>query len=174
MVVSFHFAAPGRKTFDVVSEKGVGRIHKRVFRGLIDAEVEASGSKQKTDSSISSANYEVRLLGEERLQGRDSYVLELKPKRENKFLLRGKIWVDQQDFAIAKLEGDPMKSPSFWITRAHVVREYQKVGQFWIPRSDETLCHVRLAGDYILRINYGEYTVNGQNLVCADCALSSK
>ncbi len=160
LTASMKFVAPSSKTFTVLSQDGVGWIHKRVFQGLMDAEQDSGKGKQKTDSSISSANYNANLIGEEALQGRNCYVLELKPKREDKYLMIGKIWVDKQDFAVAKLEGEPMKSPSIFVTRAHLVRQYQKIGDFWLQLRDETLCHIRVAGDYVLRIDYSDYKLD--------------
>jgi hypothetical protein len=165
MVVAFHFDAPTEKTFNVLSEKGVGGMHKRVISSVMAAELEAAAGRKKADSSISPANYDVVWIGEEPLRGRDSYVLELKPKRQQKFLFRGKVWIDQQDFAIAKLDLAPVKNPSFWVTRVHIVREYQRVRGFWIPRSDETFGHVRLKGDYALRISHTDYKVNGEDFI---------
>ena len=58
VVVSMEFVAPSTKTFTTVSETGVGWIHRRVFRGLIEAEREMrlihmrrkdSGSKSLLD-----------------------------------------------------------------------------------------------------------------------------
>lgn len=113
--------------------------------------------------SVLLTNYEAKLLGEEHDQGRDCYLLELHPKRRDKFLIEGKIWVDRQDFAIVKLEGEPAKSLSFWVTRAHLVREYQKVGAFWLQLKDETNAQIRVVGEYIMQIEYSYYAINGKN-----------
>jgi len=40
---------------------------------------------------------------------------------------------------MVKIAGHPAKKPSFWINRADFVRQYQKIGQFWVPYRDETL-----------------------------------
>ncbi len=39
----------------------------------------------------------------------DEYVLNLLPKTKNKYLYRGKIWVDAKDFAVVRIEGEPAK-----------------------------------------------------------------
>ena len=66
------------------------------------------------------------LLGEEQQWGRECRVLKLQPKRLDKRLIDGKIWVDKQEFAIVILEGEPTRSLSLCVIRAHLVREYQK------------------------------------------------
>jgi hypothetical protein len=52
------------------------------------------------------------------------------PKRVDKYLFEGKVWVDQQDFAVVRIEGRPAAKLSFWIKRAEFVRQYQKVDGF--------------------------------------------
>ncbi len=161
--VKMDFISPSTKKFQVLSQSGAGWIDRWVFRSLIRAEQEATGEKSKTASAITSANYETRWIGEAQYQGRDCYLLELHPKRRDKFLIEGRIWVDSQDFALVKLEGEPAKSLSFWVTRAHLVREYQKVGEFWLQLKDETHAQIRLGGEYIMQIEYGNYKISGQN-----------
>ena len=153
------FVAPSTKTFGTASEQGIGWIHKRVFHALMKAELDAAGGKQKEDSSLSPVNYSALLTGEDRYQDRDCYVLTLRPKREDKYLLNGRVWIDKAEFAIARVEGDPVKSPSFWVERAHLVREYQRIGKFWLPLRDETQCRIRFVGEYVLRIRYYDYEV---------------
>jgi hypothetical protein len=163
LVVSSRYIAPSTKTFETISTRGVGWIHRRVFKGLMNAEQEAAAGKDKADSAITSANYDVRLVGTDSQRGRDCYVIALTPKRRDKYLFVGKAWIDTQDFAIARLEGEPARSPSFWVVRAPFVREYQRVDRFWLPLKDETHSQIRLAGEYILRIDYADYQITASN-----------
>lgn len=159
MTVAMQFVAPSTKTFGQASEQGIGWIHKRVFHALMKAELDAAGGKQKEDSALSPANYSALLVGEDRYRDRDCYVLTLRPKRDDKYLLNGRVWIDKAEFAIARIEADPVKSPSFWVERAHLVREYQRIGKFWLPLRDETQCRIRFVGEYVLRIRYYDYEV---------------
>ena len=160
--VKMDYVSPSTKKFQVLSQSGAGWIDRWVFRSLIHAEEEAASEKRKTESAISSANYEARLVGQERSQGRDCYLLELHPKRRDKFLIDGKIWVDKEDFAIVRLAGEPAKSLSFWVTQARLVREYQKIGEFWLQSKDETNAQIRVAGEYIMKIEYSDYAIKGK------------
>jgi hypothetical protein len=163
LVISMQFVAPSTKTFGKSSEKGVGWIHKRVFHGLMKAEQQTAAGKEKADSALSPMNYSAQWVGDDRYQGRDCYVLALKPKREDKYLLAGKVWIDKGDLAIAKIEGDPVKSPSIWVERAHLVREYQRIGKFWLPLLDQTQCRIRFVGEYMLRISYFDYRITARD-----------
>jgi hypothetical protein len=163
LVVLSQYIAPSTKTFETISTHGVGWIHRRVFKGLMNAEQQAAAGKDKADSAITSANYDVQLVGTDSQRGRDCYVIALTPKRRDKYLFVGKAWIDKEDFAIARLEGEPARSPSFWVVRAPFVREYQRVERFWLPLRDETHSQIRLAGEYILRIDYADYEITARN-----------
>jgi hypothetical protein len=162
LYVSMQFVAPSTKIFKTLAVNGVGWIHRRVFGRLMAAEAEAAGGPDKANSAITPANYQSELLGSDSLSGRDCYVVSLVPRRRDKYLFVGKAWIDKEDFAIARLEGEPAKSPSFWIVRAPFVREYQRVDRFWLPRQDETRSEIRFAGPYVLRIQYADYQINAK------------
>ncbi|MEP6915030.1 MAG: hypothetical protein ABJC89_05265 [Acidobacteriota bacterium] len=163
LVVSMQFVAPSTKTYQTITSKGLGWIDRRVFHGLLEAERQAAAGKDKADSAITSKNYDVQLLGTDQRDGRPCYVIALIPKRQDKYLFRGKAWIDREDFGIARLEGEPVKSPSFWIVKSPFVREYRRVDRFWLPNIDETHSQIRFAGEYILRIQYADYQVTAKD-----------
>jgi hypothetical protein len=160
MTVAMQFESPSTKRFRVISQKGLGWVHGIVFRRLMRTEQETAGGEAKMRSAITSSNYDVELSGETECFNRSCYVLKLHPKRRDKFLVEGDMWVDKEDFAVVRLEGEPSRSFSFWVTRAHLVRDYQKLGDFWLPLRDETQAHVRIAGDYFFRIEHTNYHLN--------------
>ncbi len=41
-------------------------------------------------------------------------------------LFEGRIYVDKEDFAIARMEGSPAKKPSFWTTDIDFVPEFHR------------------------------------------------
>jgi hypothetical protein len=50
------------------------------------------------------------MLGTDSINGRAAYVIAISPKTQNKYLLRGKVWVDADEYAIVRIEGVPAKS----------------------------------------------------------------
>jgi hypothetical protein len=163
LVVSMRWESPATKIFVTTSERGVGWIHKRIFRGLINAEIEAATGAEHRHSDIVPDNYHAELIGTDRWRGRACYLLALTPTRRDKYLFRGTAWIDTEDYAMAKLEAEPAKSPSFWVIRAPFVREYQRLDGFWLPVHDETHPQVRFVGDYTLRIEYAEYHITSRD-----------
>jgi len=96
------------------------------------------------------------------------FVLEATPKRKDKYLFEGKIWIDVKDFAIVKIAGHPAKKPSFWINRADFVRQYQRIDGFWLPYRDETSVEVKMYGRMIFTVDHQQYVINPANPLQAE------
>ena len=156
------FRAPDQKTFIVTSEEGSGLIRRLALTPLIASEIKAASGKDRHDSAISPANYTLELMGEEDVGAYHCYVLHAAPKRPDKYLFAGKVWIDAQDYAVVRIEGHPAANLSFWIKRADFVREYQKVDGFWLPQKDTTIVQVRLYGKKVLTIDHRDYAVKGK------------
>ncbi|HME00457.1 MAG TPA: hypothetical protein VKM93_24390 [Terriglobia bacterium] len=159
-VVSVHYQAPDQKSFHTESEEGSRLVRDMVLKRLIESESETSSGRAHHDSAIRPANYEFNLVGKQDVGPYHCLVVEATPKRKDKYLFEGKVWIDAQDYAIVRIAGQPAKSLSFWITRADFVRQYEKIGEFWLPAQDETLVHVRMNGKKILTIHHRDYVVN--------------
>jgi hypothetical protein len=155
------YHAPDKKTFVVISEAGSGIVRRLALDPLIASEVKAAGGKDHRDSAITPANYSLKLLGEQQVGPYHCFVAQATPKRTDKYLFEGKVWIDTQDYAVVRIEGHPAASLSFWITRADFVREYQKIGGFWLPQRDETVVHVRFYGKKLFTIDHRDYVVGG-------------
>ena len=150
----------GVKTFEVISEGGSGFVRSHIIRKMIDAEREASQKGERQQSRIIPENYDFSFVGMEDLDGRSNYVLEVSPKTRNKFLILGRIWVDAEDFAVARVEGQPAKNPSVWIRSVKVVQQYGRKGQFWLPVKNESLAQARIFGATEVVIEYSDYVTS--------------
>jgi len=155
------YRAPDKKTFVTTSESGSGLVRRLALNPLIASEIEAASGKQHHDSSIAPANYTFELLGEQQVGPYHCFVVRAIPKRRDKYLFEGKVWIDTQDFAVVRIAGHPAKKLSFWIDRADFVREYQKIDGFWLSKKDETFVKVRMYGHKVLTIDHQNYTVTG-------------
>jgi len=154
------FLSPDKKTFTVTSESGSGLVRNMALNPLIKSEIEAAAGKEHHDSAISADNYSLNLLGEQQVGPYRCFVAEARPKRQDKYLFEGKLWIDADDYPVVRIEGHPAKKLSFWIQRADFVRQYQKIDKFWLPQKDQTLVQVRLYGKKVLTIEHQDYVVN--------------
>ena len=149
----------GSRTFEPVSASGWGVVLKHVFPRLLEAEVESSRPEARDRSRVTPENYSFEMIGTEEVRDRPAYVMAVEPKTKNKFLMRGRIWVDAEDYAVVRIEGQPAKNPSFWVKSVHFTHEYQKNGVFWFPTRDESVNDVRIVGTTEMRIEYFDYAV---------------
>ena len=149
-----------RKTFVTTSESGSGIVRRMAFKPLIASEIEAASGKQHHDSAITPANYTFELLGEQQVGPYRCFVVRATPKRPDKYLFEGKVWIDTQDYAVVRIAGHPAKKLSFWIERVDFVREYQKIDGFWLSKKDETFVKVRMYGQKVLTIDHQNYSIS--------------
>jgi hypothetical protein len=159
MVVNVAYRAPDSKTFSVVSQSGSKFIIDHIFKKLLEGEQEAANEENRRNTALSTENYEFTSAGYEATPDGAQYVLNLLPRTKNKFLYRGKIWVDAKDFAVVRIEGEPAKNPSFWIKKTDVKHRYIKVNDFWLPAENHTESVIRLGGRAILSIEYKDYRI---------------
>ena len=161
MNVDALYRAPGTKKLTIVSESGSKLILNHVLHRLVESEEESAGDDPNRNAvAVTSENYQFSLRGCETAAGRDLYVMDVQPLRDNKFLYRGTIWVDAQDFAVVRIDGEPARNPSFWTKRSKIHHQYRKVGDFYLPAFNETVTETRLGGHAVLTIRYGSYKLN--------------
>ena len=158
--VLLSYRAPGTKEFRIVSEKGSGIIRSRVFKPLMDMEIETASVRNRLDSSITPNNYTFTLLGEEDVDGSHCFVVQETPKRVNKYLFKGKVWIHAVEFAVVQIAGQPARNPSMWVKQVDFVRRYQKIGEFWLPLKNESTTRVRLFGKNTLTTDYERYDIS--------------
>ena len=159
MVVKVSFRAPNSKEFTVESATGSKFVIDHVFKKLIEGEQEAAKGDNRRDTALTRENYDFELAGYEIAPEGGRYVLALLPKTKNKFLYRGKIWVDATDFAVVRIEGEPGKNPSMWIKKTDIAHRYMKVEDFWLPAENHTESFIRLGGKATLSIEYQDYKI---------------
>jgi len=113
----------------------------------------------RDSTRITPANYTFKLTGTQEVQGRPSYVLEIDPKIVNKFLMRGHIFVDAEDFAIVRVEARPAQNPSVFIHDTHVTQQYTKTGGAWLAQSNHSDTESFLFGRTDVTIDSTDYEV---------------
>jgi outer membrane lipoprotein-sorting protein len=159
MLVRVEYQAPNKKEFTIVSESGSAAVRNKVFKKLLEAEQESARQENQQRSAITSENYTFAVVDYQKTEASEFYVLDAQPRNKNKFLFRGRIWVDARDFAITRVEGEPAVNPSWWTVKTDFKRSYEKVGNFWLPESNESTTKVRIFGTAVLTISYRDYQI---------------
>lgn len=165
MQVEVTYTAPDKKEFRVISKSGASLLINRVLMRMLSSESEAQEEKNRKQLEVNSDNYNFSLEQLQHTPEGDSYVLDVTPKGKSRYLYRGKIWVDAHDFAVARMEGEPQKSFSFWANHTEVKYRWGSHEGFWLPTHTESTSQVRMGGNINLTIDYSDYQVNsGINL----------
>ncbi len=157
MLVRINFEATGAKHFEIVSEEGWGAANKHVLRKMLSSEEETSTPGDQNKTQLNFENYYFRIAGTEDISGRPAYVLDVLPRRRDKYLFRGRIWVDAEDYALVQAEGQPAKNPSFWTRSIRFTQFYSKRGQFWFAARTQSVTEALIFGKTNVTISYFDY-----------------
>lgn len=141
------FVPPDVKTYKIVQSRG-SSWGAKIVRELLNSET--SSTRKEHSTEISRANYDFTFLRQQNFGDVPEYVFAIFPKREDKYLLRGQIWVDVHSFRIRQIEGVPARSPSFWLKDLHITLQFGELGGMWVPITFDAIAKVRFLGEFTL------------------------
>jgi hypothetical protein len=143
VTAQIRFTPPDIKTFEITEAQGSPR-GQRIVSGILEQEIASAKSGRK--GAITRSNYDFVFLREQNFGAVLEYVLHIIPKRQEKGLLLGEIWVDAKTHKVRQIIGVPIKSPSFWIKNLIITVQLTAVNGMWIPVSVEAIATVRFLG----------------------------
>jgi Outer membrane lipoprotein-sorting protein len=145
VIAELTFVPPYLKSYAIRHANGT-HIGETIVRRMLEGQMAFAKDAGSTD--ISQDNYDFRFIREEDVNGHHCYVLELLPRRKAKNLLHGNIWVDANTYLLHRVEGEPVKSSSWWLRDVRIVLLFGYVGQMWMQTSSESTADVRIVGQY--------------------------
>jgi len=148
------FRRPNTLESQVLRAEGSKIIRERVFNKILEAENETNAELTKQQIDIVPANYGFSYLGREDCDGRECYRLSIAPKRKEKYLIDGQIWIDAEDWGIVRVQGSPAKRPSFWVRQTQLDTRYKRIEGMWLSDRLESVSDVLIAGRSSLKIQY--------------------
>jgi outer membrane lipoprotein-sorting protein len=157
MDVSIVYDSSTGKNLRILSQSGSKLLCDKVLKRAVESEGEAS--KDRAATALNATNYRFEFAGTESVGGRQTYLLQVNPLKKSKFLYRGKVWVDADDYAVTKIEVRPAQNPSFWITSTQIENTNEKISGVWLPQKNRSESRIRLGGTAVLTIDYGTYSV---------------
>jgi hypothetical protein len=148
VIADITFVPPDIKKYAIQRSNGTG-FGETIVRRMLTSEVEIAKDYASTD--FSPDNYDFRFIHEENvISGQRCYVLELLPKRKDRNLLRGNIWVDADTYLPHRIEGEPEKTPSWWLRSLRIELIYGDVGGMWLQTALEATATVRILGPHTM------------------------
>jgi outer membrane lipoprotein-sorting protein len=139
------FVPPDTRRYVIKQVSGNSR-GQTVVRNILDLETHPA----KNSSEITRRNYDFVFLQEENLGILPTYVLRMIPKRKQKDLLAGQVWVDEKTFRIERIEGVPAKKPSWLIKTLRITLQYGDLNASWLPTYMEATAAIRFLGNYVM------------------------
>ncbi|HEV7550231.1 MAG TPA: hypothetical protein VGP65_01020 [Candidatus Angelobacter sp.] len=158
VVANITVLPPDSKQYHI--ESSSGGMGEKVLRDVLSKETEPPRNAQRQELSFE--NYDFQLLGEETLDGQRCFLLGMNPRREEKDLLRGKLWVDAESYNIRRVEGSPAKNPSWWLHDLHILMSFAEVDGMWMRTFTHAVANVRFKGKYVMESRDLEYRFTQQ------------
>jgi len=151
------------KKYKVLSRSGPSVLQGRIMDRLLQEQAAMSRGRAREQALVTSANYEMKLRGEETIDGTQCEVLELIPKRKSSHLLKGRLWVEAASKTSVRIEGKPPTSPSFFSGRPNIVREYKRIDGFALAQHSRAVSSGLFLGQTQVDIEYRDYhMIKGQ------------
>ncbi len=162
VIANVTYLPPDHKQYAV--ESSHGGMGEKVLRDVLDHETEKKDARETARKEFSQDNYSFSLAGSDNLDGKKCFVLEMNPRHDDKDLLRGRVWVDAESFNIRRVEGNPMKNPSWWIRDLHILMSFSEVDGMWLRTFTQAVANVRFKGKYEMVARDLEYHHVEQNV----------
>jgi hypothetical protein len=145
--------------YDVTAEGGSGYIRTKVLRAVLEGEQEAIARGETGRSSIGRTNYTFQANG---LDADGLANVLLSPRRKERILVSGRMFLQPEDGRLVRLQGRLAKSPSFWIKNVDIVRSYERLAGTVVPIALESNAEIRFLGPATLRMTYVYSHVDGR------------
>lgn len=154
VVAEMNFRPPASKDYRIQRSSGSSR-GQQLVRRVLDREVEANSNK--ANSAITRDNYNFRYLGDAMVDGHSCYLLGLEPKRKEKDLISGQVWIDRHSFLLRQVAGEVAKTPSWWLKQVRLKLVFADLDGIWVQTSMEATADVRLVGTHTLTSHLLDY-----------------
>jgi len=158
VVAEVAFMPPSSKNYRIQTSAGNNR-GEQIVRRLLEHEVQATSDGANSKTALSPDNYSFSYVGEATVDGQACYVLGLKPTRKDDELISGQAWVDKSSFLVHRIEGDLVKSPSWWLKKVHVTLKFSDMSGNWLQTNMEAIADVRIVGRHTLSSKVLDYRV---------------
>lgn len=147
------------KTYSALSQSGSSIFLHFGLKPLLDNEqtIDQPGNVEK--SWFNSANYLMKLNSAtvQSLNGRDCFVLDIKPKQEAPNLIIGTMWVDVRDGTLIQIDGVASKNPSAFSGTTHMMRQYTNINGYSMAIHARAESDSALFGRTVVTIDYSDY-----------------
>jgi hypothetical protein len=147
--------------YQVTAEGGSDYIRHKVLRPVLEGERRAFLQGEAARSALAHANYTFESSG---VDADGLAIIRLLPRRIERMLVAGTMFLNPDDGALVRLQGRLAKSPSFWVKSVQIVRSYKRINNVVLPVTLETNARLKLLGPATLRMTYAYLEIDGQRV----------
>ena len=162
------YNAPHTLLFKPIRFVGDKFVKSNIIARVLQSEVDHVAKDDETETAISPVNYKFSCKGKTEVQGRLAYVYQVKPHKKRAGLFKGRMYLDEHSGSLLRVEGNVVKSPSFFVSHIQFVQDYGEFGSFMLPVHTHSEARARLVGRTIVDIthrNYVPVAVAAQNVL---------
>jgi hypothetical protein len=147
--------------YDVIAEGGSEYIRTKVLRAILDGEREVIEQGEAARSALARVNY---LFSPNGIDEDGLANVLLAPRRRERVLISGRMLLRPHDGHLVRVEGQPAKSPSFWLKNVEIFRSYEEIQGTVVPVSLTSTAQVRFLGPASLRMTYVYSEIDGREV----------
>ncbi len=156
-------AQPRAMSYRSVKFTGDTFVKTNVITRLLQSEVDHVQKSDPSASAITEANYKFSYKGTDDIDGKLMHVYQIKPRRKDPSLFKGKIYVDARSGTLRRAEGTVSKSPSFFIRKIDFVQNFDDIDGFTVPVEMRSTAKARVIGKTIVSIFHRAYQLKAHN-----------
>jgi hypothetical protein len=150
-----HITALGRITYDALRFQGDNTIKKEVINRYLQQEADATGDPK---IAVTPDNYNFKFKGRQALDGRDSYLFQVTPKKKRDKLFKGELWIDAATYLPVREAGKLVKTP-LGVRNVTFVRRYDIQNGISVPRQMQSTTDVWFFGKAELTVDYANFSL---------------
>lgn len=149
------------KTYNVMSESGSSILLHFGLKPLLDSEQTINQPGNVEKSWFDSSNYMMKLnpTAVQKVNGRDCFALDIKPKQEASNLIIGTMWADVRDGTLVQIDGVASKNPSAFSGTTHMMRHYSNIDGYSMATHARAESDSTLFGRTVVTIDYSDYNL---------------
>jgi hypothetical protein len=160
------------KSYTIISESGSTMLQDHILKPFLSDERQEAVIDFRDGSALVPGNYAFTLVASphadmntsfkpgDEADPDNSYILALTPlKALSRFSFTGTLWINPRDFGVERLDGQPTKTNSWWVSRIDFNYQNRKFGKFWLPVNNHSVSQVRMFGHATLDITFSDYAL---------------
>lgn len=160
-----HITALGRITYDALKFQGDDTVKKNVIAKYLQAEVQG---QQDPTIAVTPDNYKFKYKGQSQLEGRETHLFEVTPKKKRQGLFQGTLWIDAETFLRVQESGRLVKNPSIVLRKVQFVRKYRIQDGMSVPSQLQTVAEAWLVGKAELTVDYSNFSLDPKRATQGD------